>query len=428
MSGKGVPESGTIKMSDLKSAMHKGANTIGYSWTIGGSEGNGLTAPASATWCRLELYGAGGGGRGYGGTEYGGGGGGYIAYEFPVEGGVSQFGYYCGIGGTGGASSANGAAGGSSRANGIPGGGTVYAYGGGGGTSAAGGYGGTCETDIRGEANTGTDPIRKRAEFEVGEAGGVGTYYHGGDCAGPAGAAGGTSSGQNGSTPGGGGAGRYIFTSPYDGGDGGDGRVYFQFYTNSGTVRLRDFISGGSYLDESAAGKTKNIPKSGTLKLRDFLSVDEVGYNANNHPWAAGGTGYYSESDYDWVSKGGTAVASANLSFSTNSSQVTHNFIWGKILDRSFDNTIDTDLLDRFQIQFTHHVGNSVSGSATNTWITLSSGPKWYLNATRSTTGSTWLLAQGYWRFRRVDDNQEFCNVRVSMSATAEVQDDFDTK
>lgn len=427
MSGKGVPQSGTIRMSDLKSAMHQGANTTGYSWTIGGSEGT-LTAPASATWCRIELYGAGGGGRGYGGTEYGGGGGGYISYEFPVTGGSTQIGYYCGIGGAGGASGANGSFGGASRANSVPGGGTIYAYGGGGGTSAGGGAGGGCEYDIRGQANTGSNPIRKRAEYEVGENGGVGTYYHGGDCAGPAGASGATASGQNGSTPGGGGGGRYLFTSPYDGGDGGDGRVYIQFYTNSGTVRLRDFISGGSYLDESASGYFGNIPKSGTLNLKDFYSVDELGYNANNQPYNSGGSGFYSETDYDWVSKGETASATANLSFSLSTSGVTHSYGWGKVLDRAFDNTIDTTLLGDYQIMFKPTAGSAVTGSATNTWITLSSGPKWYLNATRSSLGTTALLTTGYWRFRRADDNQELVNVAVSMSATAEVQDDFDTK
>lgn len=425
MSGKGVPESGTIKMSDLKSAMHKGANTTGYSWTIGGSEGT-LTAPASATWCRIELYGAGGGGRGYGGTEYGGGGGGYISYEFPVTGGSTQIGYYCGIGGAGGASSANGSTGGSSRANNIPGGGTIYAYGGNGGTSAAGGLGGGCDIDIRGVANTGTQPIRKRAEYEIGENGGVGTYYHGGDCAGPAGGLGATVSGQNGSDPGGGGAGRYLFTSPYDGGDGGDGRVYIQFYTNSGTVRLRDFISGGSYLDESAAGKSKNIPKSGTLKLRDYLSVDELGYNANNGPYSSN---TFFRTSYDWVQKGETASATSNLGFSSLSSAATHTSAWGKALDRAFDNTIDTDLLNRYQVQFMRTAGNTLTGgNTTNTWINLNVGPYWILTATRSSLGSTLLSTSGYLRFRRIDDNQELVNVKATLTATAEVQDDFDTK
>lgn len=417
---KGIPESGTISLSDLKAAFRKGSviQTNTYSTASNGS----ITAPASATWVKIECYGAGGGGCGYGGTEYGGGGGGYASYEMPVTGSVTTFGYRVGAGGAGGAYLNNGGNGNYSYANGIPTVGIMYAYGGQGGDStgdsvAGGGY----EFDFIGNPSS----PKKRGDGDYGDAG---IYWYGGAAGGPSGGAQETVEGADGNAPGGGGAGKYIYSTPYSGGDGADGRVIFTWYNIGSTQSLRDFIGGGSICDRTVTGNNKNIPVSGTISLKDFYSADELGYNANSYPTNTGVT--FSETDYDSVQKGDTAQATANLAISNTTGSMTHSYNMGKAFDKALDTTIDTELLSRFQVQFTRTVqnGGTITGSAVNTWITLNFGPKWLLSVTRSSLGTSSNSANGFLRFRRVDNNQEVVNVAVYMFAQADVSDDFDTK
>lgn len=418
---KGIPESGTISLSDLKAAFRAGSviQTNTYSTAANGS----ITAPAAATWVKIEVYGGGGGGCGYGGTEQGGGGGGYSKYEMPVTGSVTTFGYRVGGGGNGGTSGNIGLNGNYSWANGIPTLGTMYAYGGYGGNSTQdAGQGGSVEFDIVGNPST----QKKRGDWEYGGVGGTGTYYYGGDAGGPSGGTGGRSSGAAGSAPGGGGSGGYtLFAS---GGAGATGRVIFTWYNIGSTQSLRDFIGGGSICDRTVTGNNKNIPVSGTISLKDFYSADELGYNANSYPSNTGTQ--FVESYYDSVQKGDTAVATANLAISNSTGSMTHAYAIGKAFDKALDTTIDTELLSRFQIQFTRTVqnGGTITGSAVNTWITLNFGPRWYLNVSRSSLGTSSNSANGFLRFRRVDNNQEVVNVAVYMFAQADVSDDFDTK
>ena len=417
---KGIPESGTISLSHLKAAFRAGSiiQTNTYSSVANGS----ITAPAAATWVKIECYGGGGGGCGYGGTEQGGGGGGYAKYEMPVTGGVTTFGYRVGAGGAGGAYLNNGNNGYYSWANGIPTLGTMYAYGGYGGKSTNdGGQGGSVEFDIVGNPSA----QKKRGDWEYG---GVGIYNWGGAAGGPNGGAAATADGQAGNAPGGGGAGKYVYSSPYSGGNGATGKVIFYWYNVGSTQSLRDFIAGGSICDRTVTGNNKNIPVSGTISLKDFYSADELGYNANSYPGNTGTTFY--ESDYDSVQKPGTSVASANLAVNNSSGQMTHSSAIGKAFDKALDTTLDTELLSRFQIQFTRTVqsGGTITGSAVNTWITMSFGPRWYLNVTRSSLGTSTNTASGFLRFRRVLDNTEVVNVAVLMTSQAEVWDDFDTK
>lgn len=420
---KGIPESGTISLSHLKAAFRAGSviQTNTYSSVANGS----ITAPAAATWVKIECYGGGGGGCGYGGTEQGGGGGGYAKYEMPVTGSVTTFGYRVGAGGAGGAYLNNGSNGNYSYANGIPTVGTMYAYGGFGGNSTNdAGQGGNIELDFR-PADIGGGSPKKRGDGEKGD---DGIYNWGGAAGGPNGGAAATADGQAGNAPGGGGAGKYVYSSPYSGGAGATGKVIFTWYNIGSTSSLRDFIGGGSICDRTVTGNNKNIPVSGTLSLKDFYSADELGYSANIGSPTTGGA--YVETDYDSVQKGGTASAVANLSISNTTGSMTHAYNLGKAFDKALDTTIDTELLSRFQIQFTRTIqnGGTITGSAVNTWITLSFGPRWYLNVSRSSLGTSSNTANGYLRFRRVDNNQEVVNVAVYMSATADIWDDFDTK
>jgi len=428
MSGKGIPESGTIRLSDIREAYGDVGSFIGAN-TFSSAANGTVTAPSTASWVIIELYGAGGGGNGYESatTEYGGGGGSFVRYSMPVTGGTTQFGYRVGNGGAGGTIGNPGTTGGVSYANtSIYGGknnGTLYAYGGGGGRSDAGGFSGTPDAYVRGpSANV---SMKKRVEsWANGEIGGVGYYGYGGDAGGSGGGAGATTSGGAGSSPGGGGAGRW--SSSGSGGAGAAGRVAFLWYGASGTDRLRDFIGGGSILDRTATGNNKNIPVSGTLRLKDFYSSDELGYRSNNLPGSSGSSGYQS-ADFDSVSSG-TATATANIAVLANG-HITHSYNWGTPFDRGLSDSVDTELLSRFQIQFTRTSGDALTGgSATNTWITMNFLPKWILTATRSVAGTSAKLTTGYLRFRRVDNNQEVVNVAASLSAWAEYQSDFDTK
>lgn len=417
---KGIPESGTISLSHLKAAFRAGSiiQTNTYSSVANGS----ITAPAAATWVKIEVYGGGGGGCGYGGTEQGGGGGGYSKYEMPVTGGVTTFGYRVGAGGAGGAYLNNGSNGNYSWANGIPTLGTMYAFGGYGGNSTNdAGQGGSVEFDLVGNPSS----QKKRGDWDYGDAG---IYNWGGAAGGPNGGAAATADGQAGNAPGGGGAGKYVYSSPYSGGAGATGKVIFSWYNVGSTQSLRDFIAGGSICDRTVTGNNKNIPVSGTISLKDFYSADELGYNANSYPGNTGTT--FSESDYDSVQKPGTSVASANLAVNNSSGQMTHSSAIGKAFDKALDTTLDTELLSRFQIQFTRTTqsGGTITGSAVNTWITMSFGPRWYLNVTRSGLGTSTNTASGFLRFRRVLDNTEVVNVAIFMTSQAEVWDDLDTK
>lgn len=425
---KGLPESGTIKLSDLKAGLSNTGSFIGAN-TFSSVANGTVTAPATATWVRIEAYGGGGGGKGYGGLEAGGGGGGFSSYEMPVEGGVTSFGYRVGGGGAGGGIGLDGNDGGYSFANGdFYGITTMYAYGGKGGEDIVGGAGGDGAFDFR--AGTGTNSPKKRGYRDAGDNGGTGTYWYGGDAGGPGGGIGGkSSSGTNGGAPGGGGAGGYSFND--SGGDGATGRVAFVWYNgNVQTSKLRDFMAGGSevaYGDLSLTGNNQNIPSSGTVRLKMYYSCDELGYNANTTPT----NDQFTMNDYDSVQSPSIAVAKCNLAINQTTGEATHSYNWGKPIDHALNDTsIDSEILSRYQVQFmpTLEVESTVTGSATNTWITMSNNPKWWFNVTRSTIGTTIGFVDGYLRYRRTLDNVEVVNVKIQMTSTAEVYDDFDTK
>lgn len=423
--GRGLPTSGTISLRDILKGWKAGSyltantfNTPGYGTIV---------APSGATWVRIEVYGGGGGGCGYGGTESGGGGGGYAAVELPVTGGVSSFGYLVGTRGLGGAIGASGQTGTFSYANGIPGvfaTDAIYAGGGGGGTSVDGGNGGSAEYDF--VPYTGSTSHVKGAETEFGTAGGTGVYYYGGDAGGASGGAGGTTSGAAGTAPGGGGAGGYLFNNT--GGAGANGRVAFIWYSQP-TGSLRDMIAGGTYVENGAAGLSENIPRSGTISIRQFLGADELGFYANNYPY---NYPFYYFYDSDSVESPLDAYASATMAANTLGGMTGQQVgKWGKWLSKIFDAS-SQNLSSRFQVQFTKTAtvggGASVTGSAVNTWLTISTGPSWFLGVEQLSLGDNTAYANGYLRFRRVSDSVECVNVAVSMKAYAQVIKEQDTK
>lgn len=423
MSGRGLPTSGSISLQDVLSKWKAGSFLTANTFTSG--QGS-VTAPSGATWVRIECYGGGGGGRGYGGTEHGGGGGGFCAVELPVTGGVTTFGYLVGSGGAGGAIATDGNNGGYSYANNVPGViglEAIYGWGGGRGTGTDGGAGGVPEYDFL--PYSGSTSHVKGAETEAGTNGGIGQYYYGGAAAGPSGGAGGTSSGAAGTAPGGGGAGGYLFNNT--GGAGADGRVVFVWYSTP-TGSLRDMLAGGTYVADGAAGTSKNIPRSGTITIRDFLGADELGFYQNNYPY---NYPFYYFYDGDTQETPLEAYASATMRANTLGHMATmQTGRWGKWLSKITTPNTSTNLSSRFAIQFTRtaQVGASVTGSSVNTWITLSTEPAWFISAEQLSVGSNTTYANGYLRFRRVDDSVECVNVAVSMKAFASVTKQEDTK
>lgn len=425
MSGRGLPTSGTIKLSELADAYELGSYIGANTFTTANAMGT-VTAPSGAKWCVIELYSGGGGGAGYysGSLEYGGGGGGFVQLVVPVTAGVTTFGYRVGHGGLGGTTGTSGKAGGYSYANNIPtysitGLSAIYCWSAGGGSSSAGGNGGYGDSAIR--AQTANSHVTNWDTIE-GNDGGTGTYYYGGDAA-YNGGAGGKTSGAAGTAPGGGGAAAYLGGT---GGAGAAGRVAFIWYgATTGTRRLRDYLRQSTKNPHSSStGLSGAIPSSGTLKLRDFLGVSELGFSGNT----VSIQGYYG-SAIDWVTEPDTATANAQIQIYSNGKMKLSTGWMDKWFHSPYGNVgVSTTLAGYHQVQFTKTFGDTPTGSAVNTWITCTSEPQWWLNTTRSGIGTTSLQNSGYLRFRRTSDNVETVNVPMLMTSESTVEKETDGK
>lgn len=412
---RGLPTSGTIYLSDVMAAFNYDAsNVISTStYSTPGYNQTTATAPAGAVAAKIEVWGAGGGGRGYASswTEYGGGGGGYSSIIVPVEGGVTNFGTCdVGAGGAGGAS-ANGQSGGYSGI--AVGNHTLMSFGGGGGyasfSSTGPGVGGTGDTETanvkNASANSGAD----------------GTTTGGGG--GGGGVAGGSgTTGANGTAPGGGGAPHS--GSGGTGGTGGNGQVKITWYgmNFSSGNKLRDFLAGGTYVNPGAAGANQNIPASGTIKLSDFYSAEEVGHYGNS------AIQIY---DYDG-SQGGSATANAVLNVSTTGAYSTGiQQPWQNWLRRILGNDSST-ITQYFDVLFnrTSATGydTTLYGNAANTWYQVSSNQLWWVKSFRSGVGTNTSTHSGYLAIRRRSDNVVVANVAITIIAEANVMPAPDTK
>jgi len=370
--------------------------------------GTTSAAPSNATSVKIELWGAGGGGAGNNiGTEYAGGGGGYATITLPVVPGVTTFGYFVGVGGSGGASSANGIVGGSTYlTSGSPDLDISYvAAGGGGGKGGPGvvGAGGLAShwATIGGSGTSGSAAVTT-----TGGAGAGG------------GGAGGSTNGQAGTAPGGGGASGFTSGS---GGAGAAGQIKFTWYTEGSVWNLRSLLREGSYnTSKGAVGYNGIIPSSGTLNLSDFRGADDIGFTSNTYP-----TGY---SEWNWnqtssIDTGGTTSANACLTLTNlGRSQGTGNFSTqsGAWL-RRYLSTADSTVSGYFDAQFTRTVGTTPNGSSVNTWIQLSSNCEWSLPVSQSGNGSSSKNAKGFLRIRRRSDNTELVNVAVNVYSEATV-------
>lgn len=258
---------GTVKLSDIKNefgsstgpnnlrAFLKCAGTITTNTFNSGS--GSITAPAGATRVRIKLWGGGGeggdsvwsagAGEGFPGSS--GGGGGYVEKVLSVTGGVTQYNYSVGAGGTGGGN--NGANGGDTTVD--DGGSLLLVAGGGsGGDGASLGQEGL---PVAGGTTNGAGDINVN--------GGDGTAASSGGNApdGGAGALPNSGSPAAGTAPGGGGGAGLALSAVqvYGGTAGAAGRVQFIWYAAAVPEHENNV----------------NIPSSGTLKIGDFRSVGD---------------------------------------------------------------------------------------------------------------------------------------------------------
>ena len=406
---RGLPTSGTIKLTDVTGAFSYSAANVLRTDTYSTASANGSsTAPTGAVAVLIEVWGGGGGGRGYSIlNDYGGGGGGYSSIISPCNNSTT-LGYTVGAGGSGGAVGANGSFGGTSYAWSVPalhynsmqgGGGT-------GGTTAGSGGGSSTLALYSGKIATAT-----------GATGSAGTTSVGGNSGG--GEAGG-GSGAAGTAPGGGGG--PGVTSGVAGGNGAVGQVRFTWYGRASTNNLRGYLAGGSWVRSGAAGANQNIPASGTIKLTDFYSAEEIGFHANaalNFSNGGGaGTVWANCKITATGNVGGTGLGTMDYAFQTwmrrliaiDSSSVTQHF--DVLFNRTGASGYDTALY----------------GSAANTWIQCSSEPSWNVRSFLSGYGSVSSTATGYLAFRRRSDNVVVANIAFSITSTAAEADPGDTK
>lgn len=435
-----VANSYPIKLTDVINAYTYDSSSIVRTDTFTTVANGSVTAPSTAAWCKIELWGGGGGGRGYNsiGSQYGGGGGGYVSYIVPVEGGVTTMGYRVGNGGSGGAavtgSGGIGSTGGFSHANGVPGlddtfVGTLYAYGGKPGYNVAPSTGGFYSLGGAPDQNLTTIDSDGGSAVLVpnctGQAGANGTTTTGGT--GANGGAGGSSSGAAGTAPGGGGAPGY--SSGVVGGAGAQGKVVFTWYgKKTSGVTLRSFLSGGSYVPPSAVGDSGKIPTSGTLKISDFKGADAIGYYANNVP-----NGVYDYNAFLFYGNaedglGGSATAYSSINIAANGIHYAGftDGIPSNDLQRWMERfktiaystlTDDFDVLWNPVIKFGQTM--TAGSSSANTWIQASTNPKWFIYASQIGNGASTSYMRGYLAFRRRSDNATVANVYCNVYAYA---------
>lgn len=416
--GGTIPSSLPITLKNVAMGLtYSAANVLRTdTFSTGGATGS-VTAPAGACAVKIEVWGAGGGGRGtYIGTEYGGGGGGYGSIIVPANNNTT-FSYSIGSGGIGG-TSANGASGGSTSVTDatylhdllddfVAG---VRAFGGGGGTTlSTGGQGATVtETLIL-------------PEYTSNTSGTDGTSSAGGT--GGNGGAGGGTLGGNGTAPGGGGG----PNTSGKGGDGAAGQAVFTWYGANSVWNLRSFLRGGSYnTNQGAVGANGLIPTSGTIKLSDFLALDGIGFYANNYPTGLTNWRWYA---YGWDGDGGVAFANAWVRLSTtgrvegaSSASIEYNTQnWLQRMGSNADSTLTSNFDAYFQ-QSTGSTLGTVNGASVNTWIQLSSSITWWIEAEQIGFGTQTEYRTGYLRIRRRSDNVELVNVAIRLQASCDVE------
>lgn len=419
--GRGIANTFPVTLSSVIGAFTTG----GVSRTDTYDTGSGSsTAPADAVWAEVEVWGGGGGARGYNssGSEYGGGGGAYFKIELPVIGGSTSISYAVGAAGVGGPSgsapAANGTAGGQSNVT-LPQFDKLVASGGRGGASTIG----------SGWSVGGSNPSQAGIQVirTVSTVGGNANTTHGGTS--PNGGSGGATSGAAGSAPGGGGApGK---TAGVAGGNGAAGRVKITWWYKSGVVdNLRSFLREGSYVtNKGAVGYNGIIPSSGTIKLSDFRGVDGIGMNANNLLTGTSNVYIYnSDEGFTFIQQPETGFAAANavMRISANG-WITNGYDSNPLyayerswMERLLTNT-DSTLSSNFDVLFNKKVGTTPSGNSVNTWIQCSTEPVWWFYTEQSGAGSDYLSCNGFLAFRRRSDNTELINVACNLTSTSTV-------
>ena len=404
--GRGVANTGTVKLSEVINAFGYGSVVRTDTYTTPGS--GTTTAPSNATWAKVELWGAGASGSGYalfGRTEGGGGGGGYCSYIMPIVGGVTTIGYSVGAGGAAVTGNTSGNSGGSSNANSfystteIS---TMNAFGGGGAGTDGIGNGGIGSSPSLGahiENSTSID-----GSPNSGSVGGAGANGGAGGGIGVAGTA-----------PGGGGgaANSTISTS----GAGANGKVVITWYGPSTANNLRSYLRGGSYVGQGAVGYNGSIPASGTLKIRDFVGVDKIGYNGNTLPTGYSNVYVHHEATND---EGGSASANATIILRDNGVQVTNNYAYDQQtwMQRIISNC-DSTICGNYDVQFIRIAGSTPRGNTVNTWHQMNTNVQWSITASQSGNGFTANSARGYLTYRRRSDNTVLVNVAMNLHAEA---------
>ena len=409
--GRGVANTGTVKLSEVMNAFAYGSAVRTDTYTTPGTGTS--TAPSNATWAKIELWGAGGGGSGYallGRTEGGGGGGGYCSYIAPVVGGSTIINYTVGAGGAAVTGNVSGITGGASNANNwnstteIR---SIQAFGGvGAGTDGVGnggvGSSPALGTHIENSSSTDGSP-------NSGTTGGAGANGGAGGAAGVAGTA-----------PGGGGGAATSAATPS--GAGANGKVVITWYGPSTANNLRSYLRGGSYVPQGAVGYNGSIPASGTLKIRDFVGVDKIGYIGNTIPAGYSNVYVYHDAYND---AGGSASANATIILKDDGVQVTNNWsydhqTWMQRIVSNCDSTI----CGNYDVQFIKTVGSTPSGNTVNTWHQMNTNVQWSITASRTGNGVTANSARGFLTFRRRSDNTVLVNVAMNLHAYALVSTD----
>lgn len=414
--GRGIANTGTIKLSDIKKAYSNSTSAIQTdTFTTPGS--SSVTAPASATWVEIECWGAGGGGRGYNslGAEYGGGGGAYWKLKIPVVGGVTSFDYTVGTGGAGGASGANGNVGGFSSVSNIYDFSSISASGGRGGATTIGGISGT---SIGGSTN---DLLGLHVSNSLTIAGANANTSAGGT--GANGGAGGTTNGAAGTAPGGGGA--PGTTSGTAGGNGANGQVRFTWYGVGSVNNLRSFLRGGSYnTNQGSVGYSGIIPASGTIRIRDFVGADGIGFNANTLRTNTTNVRFVFSSE---INTGGYTEANARLRVLDTGILTGNSFSaldkGQRWMERLSSNT-DSTLASNFDVQLIKTLGTTPSGNSVNTWIQCSSNVEWFIYTDQNGNGSNTKGCNGFLTFRRRNDNTVLVNVAINLYSESIVTTD----
>lgn len=389
-----------------------------------------ITAPSGAAFCRLRIWGGGGGGRGTYtlGAEYGGGGGAFSEVIFAANASIC-FNVVVGAGGTAGTSSANGGPGGGSyvvysgSANlaYFPWGYTsVWAYGGGGGSFAS--------TSGKGGITLAAYDSGTEASLQLYSAnsanGSNGTTSTGGAAGGVAfgGGAGGSTLGAAGTAPGGGGA----PNTSGNGGAGAAGRVEVAWFGAPSSPKLRDYLPAGTYAGKYSIGKDGNIPSSGTLKLSQFRGVNEVcmanglAYSAyasdlEDYPSAYANAVFYFRGSNTSGFNG--TMADQDSSFGVASKTSSYASPWMRN-----STGYEYDNIDEVQVRRIHQGGFSgsstvPSGSANNTWINANTDPEWHLEGIGNSFKSSW----GYLELRWAANSQVFINAQSDIEVETSV-------